>query len=98
MAPFSQAEKEELFAQLLQDLSQTPYACSSLAQLSGGTANFVFRGILAQPISSQDGTGASKTVIIKHSMEFVSGNRNFLLDVSRSVIHLLFRPLVPREQ
>jgi hypothetical protein len=61
-------------------LFHTIYACSSLTLLSGGTANFLFRGILAQPL--EDGT---KTIVLKHSEEFVAANRNFELDVTRCV-------------
>jgi hypothetical protein len=78
-----QVEKEQFGIEIAKELSQTQYACSSLSLLSGGTANFLFRGILAQPL--QDGR---KTVIIKHSKEFVSVNRNFHLDVSRYVGYL----------
>ena len=78
-----QVEKEQFGIEVAKELSQTRYACSSLSLLSGGTANFLFRGILAQPL--QDGR---KTVIIKHSKEFVSANRNFHLDVSRCVGYL----------
>ncbi|QKX62341.1 uncharacterized protein TRUGW13939_09500 [Talaromyces rugulosus] len=75
---FQQEEKDQLAAQLVQELSHTPYACLSLTQLSGGTANFIFRGILAHPLP--DGT---QTVVVKHSKEFVAANRNFSLEVSR---------------
>nr|QCL09110.1 DmxR19 [Cryptosporiopsis sp. 8999] len=78
-----QAEKNQFGTQIAQELSETLYACSSLTLLSGGTANFLFRGVLAQPL--QDGT---KTIIIKHSKEFVSANRHFQLDVSRCVGNL----------
>jgi len=81
-----QIEKEQFGIQISQQLSQTTYACSSLTVLSGGTANFLFRGILAQPL--QNGT---KTVVIKHSKEYVAANRNFKLDVSRCVSVLDFQ-------
>jgi hypothetical protein len=73
-------EKEQFGIQIAQQLSQTRYACSSLTVLNGGTANFLFRGILAQPL--EDGT---KTVVLKHAKDFVAANRNFELDVSRCV-------------
>jgi hypothetical protein len=76
----NQKEKEQFGLNIVHHLSQTPYACSSLNVLSGGTANFLFRGLLARPLP--DGT---KTVVIKHSKEFVSANRNFKLDTSRCV-------------
>ncbi|TVY38531.1 hypothetical protein LSUB1_G002891 [Lachnellula subtilissima] len=49
MSPLSQSEKDELIAQISLSLSKTPYACSSLTQLTNGTTNFVFRGVLTQP-------------------------------------------------
>jgi hypothetical protein len=87
MAPLEQAEKDVLSTQIVQQLSQTPYASSSLSELSGGTTNFVFRGILAQTLPIQDGnvTTSTKSVIIKHSTDFVAINRDFPLDVSRCV-------------
>jgi hypothetical protein len=65
---------------VLQELSQTTYECSSLTPLSGGTANFVYRGILARPL--QDGT---KTIIIKHGEDYVASNRDFKLSTDRCV-------------
>jgi hypothetical protein len=74
------AEKERFGIQIMQDLSKTPYACSSLAILSGGTANFLFRGSLIQPLHN-----GAKTIIVKHSKEYVSANRDFPLDISRCI-------------
>jgi hypothetical protein len=76
----NQEEKERFGLNIVHQLSQTPYACPSLKLLSGGTANFLFQGVLAQPLS--DG---AQTVVVKHSKEFVSANRNFQLDISRCV-------------
>jgi hypothetical protein len=91
MGPLQQAEKDVLSAQILQKLSQTLYASSSLTELSGGTANFVFRGILAQPLPIQDRSIATstKSVIIKHSTDFAAINRDSPLDISRCVSSLL---------
>ncbi|OKL63122.1 hypothetical protein UA08_01252 [Talaromyces atroroseus] len=75
---FQEEEKDQLALELTRELSHTPYVCSSLTHLSGGTANFLFRGILACPLD--DG---AQTVVVKHSKEFVAANRNFALEVSR---------------
>jgi hypothetical protein len=75
-----QAEKEEFGIQVMQELSQTPYACSSLTLMHGGTVNFLFRGVLASPLPK-----GTKTVVFKHSKEFISANRNLQLDISRCV-------------
>jgi hypothetical protein len=73
----NQEEKEQFGISIVHQLSQTPYACPSLEILSGGTANFLFRGVLVQPLP--DGT---RTIVVKHSRDFVSANRNFKLDIS----------------
>ncbi|KAB5570430.1 kinase-like domain-containing protein [Coniochaeta sp. 2T2.1] len=84
MAPLSTAEEAALSSELLWQLSQTPYACPSLTQLSGGSANFVYRGILPHPLASTIGQqDVEKTVIVKHSTGFLSINRDFALDVTR---------------
>ncbi len=75
-----QAEKDLFGIQIMQELSQTPYACSSLTVMHGGTANFLFRGVLASPLPN-----GTKTIVLKHSKEFISANRNFQLDISRCV-------------
>ncbi|KIN08845.1 hypothetical protein OIDMADRAFT_111115 [Oidiodendron maius Zn] len=66
MAPLEPAGEDAIPTKLLQQLSQTPYACSSpLLPLSTRPGNFVYRGILAEPIRTQDGATA-KSIIIKH--------------------------------
>lgn len=69
-------EKDEIRDQIAQELSKTPFACSSLSRLSGGNANFVYRG---NPSSSPD------SIVIKHSKDYVASNPNFKLDAKRSV-------------
>ncbi|KAH8591097.1 kinase-like domain-containing protein [Bisporella sp. PMI_857] len=72
MVPPKPAEEDAIPTQLLQQLSRTPYACSSLSPpLSCRLGNFVYRGILAQPIRTEDGATA-KSIIIKHSTDSVS--------------------------
>lgn len=102
MAPLGQAEKDNHLARVLQHLSQTPYACSSLTQLSGGSVNFVFRGLLVSPLLPTPSTTAatsSQTIIVKFSTDFLALNRDFPLDVSRCVIitppqHQLLQPML----
>ncbi|KAJ5986641.1 hypothetical protein N7451_011006 [Penicillium sp. IBT 35674x] len=67
-------EKDEVRDQIAQELSQTPFACSSLTRLSGGTANFVYRGT---PASTPD------SIIIKHTKSYVASNLSFKLDPKR---------------
>ncbi|OJJ89428.1 uncharacterized protein ASPGLDRAFT_31124 [Aspergillus glaucus CBS 516.65] len=74
----------QITAKINQSLTSTPYACTSLTRLSGGTVNFVYRGILQRPLD--DGT---KTVIIKHAEEFLASSRDFKLTAERCVIEEL---------
>ncbi|KAJ5752205.1 hypothetical protein N7520_009122 [Penicillium odoratum] len=67
-------EKDDVRDQIAKELSQTPFACPSLTRLSGGTANFVYRGT---PASSPD------SIIIKHTKDHVASNPNFKLDTKR---------------
>ena len=81
------ASSDEISVKVQQSLRDTPYACVSLVKLSGGTANFVYRGILETPL--QDGTG---TVVIKHTEGYVASNPAFKITSTRSVspLHLEF--------
>lgn len=85
MAPLNEGEEQELVRQILDHLSQIPYACSTLTKLSGGTANFLYRGVLLQPLEGEAGTKAAQTVVIKRSTGYAAVNRDFPLDVSRCV-------------
>lgn len=91
MAPLDQWEINEIVVKILQELSATPYSCSSLTQLTSGTTNFVFRGTLTSPVSLCDdikeGIEApiSSTVIIKYSTGFAAVNKDFPIDASRCV-------------
>ncbi|KAK7757531.1 hypothetical protein SLS62_000546 [Diatrype stigma] len=85
MAPLEQSEKDEIAANILQQLASTPFACSSLLQLTNGTTNFVFRGTLIRPVPSPEGSGAVETVIVKHSSEFAAVNKDLPIHVSRCI-------------
>ncbi|THW22108.1 hypothetical protein D6D23_06170 [Aureobasidium pullulans] len=69
---------DEMSLKVQEWLQDGPYACTSLNKLSGGTANFVYRGTLAAPL--QDG---SKTVVIKHTEGYVAQSPNFKLTTTR---------------
>lgn len=92
MTPLNQAEKDGIAANILRELSTTPYSCSSLTQLTSGTTNFVFRGILTRTISLQNDakqgidSPINGTVIVKHSAAFAALNKDLAIDVSRCVI------------
>ncbi|KAF5258456.1 hypothetical protein FOXYS1_10964, partial [Fusarium oxysporum] len=68
---------------LLQQLKDTPFACSSLTRLSGGSANYVYRGILLDVIPTGDEFWNVKSVIVKYSLGHIPGNAGFKLDLSR---------------
>ncbi|KAI5238886.1 hypothetical protein E4T43_07106 [Aureobasidium subglaciale] len=69
---------DEISLKVQEWLRDGPYACTSLDGLSGGTANFVYRGTLVAPL--QDG---SKTVVIKHTEGYVAQSPNFKLTTTR---------------
>ncbi|KAJ9133285.1 Kinase-like domain-containing protein [Pleurostoma richardsiae] len=83
MAKNEQIAKEQVATQVSRHLSQTRYACSSLTRVSGGSVNFVFRGVLVHPLLGAMGAIAARTIIVKHSAASLASNRDFLLDVSR---------------
>ncbi|KAL5328925.1 hypothetical protein ACEPPN_002434 [Leptodophora sp. 'Broadleaf-Isolate-01'] len=70
--------QDEMKTKVENSLKDGPYACTSLEKLSGGTANFVYRGTLATPLS--DGT---KTVVIKHTEGYVAQSPGFKLTTTR---------------
>lgn len=82
MAPLTTLETDSITTQVLQELAETPYACSELVRVSGGTGNFVYRGI---PVARDNSSSASQSIIIKHSKDYVPGNKDFGLDASRCV-------------
>ena len=82
----STIEKDETRDEIAQHLSPTPFACSSLTRLSGGTANFVYRGVLAS-------TGQS--IIIKHTKDHSASNPDFKIDVTRCVSFNPLNDLLP---
>ncbi|KGO70485.1 Aminoglycoside phosphotransferase [Penicillium italicum] len=65
---------DETQNKIVEQLSPTPFACTSLTRLSGGTANFVYRGTLSS-------TGLS--IIIKHTKDHSASNPDFKIDVTR---------------
>ncbi|KAJ2906760.1 uncharacterized protein MKZ38_010751 [Zalerion maritima] len=69
---------EEITASTRAELSNTPYACSELTVLSGGTANFLYKGTLTKPLP--DGT---THVVVKHAEDFVKNNPAFSLSTDR---------------
>ncbi|PPQ99513.1 hypothetical protein CVT24_005303 [Panaeolus cyanescens] len=58
-------------------LASTPFACTSIKALSGGTANFVYRLTLDQPYKGH------KALVLKHGKGFVKNSPEFALDLAR---------------
>jgi hypothetical protein len=77
---------DEVSQQVQESVKDGPYACSSLVKLSGGTANFVYRGVLVTPL--EDG---SRTIVIKHTEPYVASSPNFKLTATRCVSSYLFK-------
>lgn len=67
-------------ANIKEELNGTPYACDLIQSLTGGTANFIYRGQLSKPL--EDGT---REVVIKHGEGFIASLPSFQLTTSRCV-------------
>jgi hypothetical protein len=81
---------DEVSQRVQESLKDTPYACISLNKLSGGTANFVYRGTLVTPL--EDG---SKTIVIKQTESYVASSPDFKLAITRCVRTPSFFPKIP---
>lgn len=86
-----EVDEDAVSGQVLQQLSQTAYACSSVSQLSSRPGNFVYRGVLAQPFPAEEEVTV-KTIIIKHSVN--SAATNFPTDTG----HRAYEPVVSLKQ
>lgn len=77
-------QRPDIEDKVTKSLSQTPYRCLSLKQLSGGLGNFTFRGRLCSPLPDD-----SRSAIIKHCLSF---EKTGLLDLgtSRSVHQCIY--------
>jgi hypothetical protein len=76
----AQETAAEVLQKVQESLRDTTYACTSLVKLSGGTANFVYRGMLETPL--EDG---SETIVIKHTEPYVASNPNVKITATRCV-------------
>ncbi|KAJ5757275.1 uncharacterized protein N7511_007457 [Penicillium nucicola] len=65
---------------ILQILSDTPYACSTIQRLSGGVVNATYHGVLSRPL-----TDGSSEIIVKVSEDFASLSAPIELPASRSI-------------
>lgn len=78
MTLLTETEINAMLASISATLSTTDLACASIAQLSGGTTNFVFRGYLSRPFMNRS------SVIIKHAAPFISCNKDYPIDDTRA--------------
>ncbi|KAK5990622.1 4-hydroxytryptamine kinase-like protein [Cladobotryum mycophilum] len=77
----TERESDPIAALILDRLSGTEYACSSLSRVNGGLMNFIYRGTLSRPLPN----GAT-TIIAKHAEEYLSGMEGLSLSTYRSVL------------
>lgn len=83
----TKADKTDIVNNLGLALSGTPFECSHMTQLAGGSVNFIFRGLL-NVSQSRTCNGELVTVdsaIIKHTTGYLSCNKTFSLEPSRWV-------------
>lgn len=73
-------KSDEIAAQITRELASTEYACSSLTTLSGGSANFLYKGTLQKPL--EDGTAE---VAVKHGEGFSASSSSLELSQKRCV-------------
>ncbi|KAK6082666.1 phosphotransferase enzyme family protein [Seiridium cupressi] len=83
MATSTETGEDTVSAKVLQQSSRTPYACSSLTQLSSRPVNFAYRDVLSQPFTTQNGMTAG-SIIIKHSTDVLAARHDIQLDDQRS--------------
>ncbi|KAB8297164.1 hypothetical protein EYC80_002545 [Monilinia laxa] len=62
-----------------ESLRTTPYACTNLMPLPGGSSNFLYRGTLIKPLA--DGT---TSIIVKHTEQYLFSNKDFKLTPTRA--------------
>ncbi|KAF2819139.1 hypothetical protein CC86DRAFT_147191 [Ophiobolus disseminans] len=89
-------ELEHLSKHVQDAISSTPYACSSLEPLNGGTTSFVFRGVLVEPIAGDAAPHQRtvNTIIVKHAASFSSCNREFAVsDIRASIESVMMHAL-----
>ncbi|KAK3356715.1 kinase-like domain-containing protein [Lasiosphaeria hispida] len=72
---------DDIPSQVEDELRGTSFECDELSVLTGGNANFVFRGHLAKALPN-----GAHHVLIKHGEGYVSSNPSFKLPTSRCVI------------
>lgn len=67
---------------IVQALKKTDWRLSRIERISGGNANFTYRGWLKKPAGYKE---SYDTIIIKHAEPYVALNREWAIDVERAV-------------
>lgn len=75
---------EAIMAAVLKELEGTQYAASSLSALDGGSANFIYRATLRNPLP-----GDVREVTIKHGESYVAQHPDFSWTMVRCVSGLI---------
>lgn len=76
----AESTPETIATQITKELASTSLGCSALTPLSGGTANFIFKGQLLK--SLDDGT---TEVVIKHGEGYSASFSSLKLSTDRCV-------------
>jgi hypothetical protein len=71
---------DEILNKVQESLEEGPFACTSLVVLTGGNANFLYRGTLVTPL-----VDGPETVVIKHTEDFVASMPDWDLTTTRCV-------------
>ena len=67
---------------IVEALKKTEWRLSRIERISGGNANFTYRGWLKKPAGYKE---SYDTIVIKHAEPYVASNQQWAIDVSRSV-------------
>ncbi|KAJ4391434.1 hypothetical protein N0V93_005051 [Gnomoniopsis smithogilvyi] len=72
---------DEIATRITKELASTTFGCSVLTPLSGGTANFIFKGQLLKPLD--DGT---TEVVVKHGEGYSASSSSLKLSTDRCTL------------
>ena len=77
-----QIADDPIASSIVQALKKTPWRLSRIERITGGNANFTYRGWLKKPAGYKE---SYDTIIIKHAEPYVALNQEWKVDVTRSV-------------
>ena len=87
MPPPSKADQAIIVKGLAKALWGTPFECTNMTQLGGGSVNYIFRGLLKKPVARAcNGEDVVvESVIIKYTTGHLACNKDFVIELSRGV-------------